>query len=232
MAWSGGKDSAMALWKLRQDPTFEVVGLLTTGSSDTQRISMHGVRLELAREQARSVGLPLVEMLVTNATYEEYEQSMSRTLQACVERFGISGVAFGDIFLEDLRAYREEKMSAIGLKAFFPLWNSDTGILAREFLAAGFETILCCINDGYLDESFAGQVLSEDLLRAFPKQVDPCGENGEYHSFCFNGPVFSYPVSYGTGDKVYKPLEDKYISADNPTRGFWYIDLLEVGENK
>lgn len=227
MAWSGGKDSAMALWKLQQDQALEVVALLTTGNLETQRISMHGVRLELARAQAKAIGLPLIEVLVSNDSYNEYEQRMSAALQDAVSQLGISGVAFGDIFLEDLRKYREEKMRTVGLDTYFPLWKSDTGMLVQEFMAAGFETILCCVSDGHLTEAFAGRIISTALIAELPEEVDPCGENGEYHSFCFNGPIFSHPVKYRTGEKVYKPLEEKYYSESNPVRGFWYADLLE-----
>ena len=159
-AWSGGKDSSMALWKLQQDPAFEIVGLLTTGNVDTQRVSMHGVRLGLARKQAESIGLPIFEVLVENPAYEEYEQKMSAMLAKCIRENQIEGVAFGDIFLEDLRKYREEKMALLGLEAYFPLWKSDTAQLAQTFIRSGFRTVLCCISDGQLTEDFIGKELN------------------------------------------------------------------------
>lgn len=226
MAWSGGKDSAMALWKLRQDPAFEVVALLTTGNAEMQRISMHGVRLDLARQQAESIGLPLLEMLVTDATYSGYEVKMGEMLTAAIATYGIQGVAFGDIFLADLRQYREQQLVRLNLKAFFPLWGQDTRQLAETFLASGFETILCCVNDGHLGAEFVGQRLSTSLLESFPPAVDPCGENGEYHTFCYAGPIFRKAVDFAVGEKVYKSLDAAYVTPDSKTRGFWYVDLV------
>lgn len=226
MAWSGGKDSAMALWKLRRDPAFEVMALLTTGNAGMQRISMHGVRLDLARQQAKSIGLPLLEMLVTDATYTGYEQKMEEMLTSAIATYGIQGVAFGDIFLADLRKYREEQLSRLKLKAFFPLWGQETRKLTETFLENGFKTILCCVNDGFLREDFVGRELTPSLVASFPPLVDPCGENGEYHTFCYAGPIFNKQVHFEVGKKVYKPLEEQYITPDSKTRGFWYVDLV------
>lgn len=224
-AWSGGKDSSMALWKIRQDPAFEVVGLLTTGNAAMQRISMHGVRLELARMQAQEIGLPLIEVLVEDDTYGGYEQKMTEVLQKSIAAHGIEGVAFGDIFLEDLRKYREEKMALLNLKTFFPLWKENTQNLVHYFLENGFKTILCCVSEGPLSEAFVGKELSAELLDQFPENVDPCGENGEYHTFCFDGPIFRNPVGFRIGERVFKPLDEKYVSEENPTKGFWFVDL-------
>jgi uncharacterized protein (TIGR00290 family) len=226
LAWSGGKDSAMALWQLQQDTQFEVVALLTTGNEEMQRISMHGVRLDLARQQAASIGLPLLEMLVSDATYAGYEQKMGELLAEAIITYGIQGVAFGDIFLADLRKYREEQLARLSLKAYFPLWGADTEAQLHTFWKAGFETILCCVNDGYLGEAFVGQALTASLRAAFPADVDPCGENGEYHTFCYAGPIFRDAIPFRTGEKVYKPLDPAYITPDSKTRGFWYVDLV------
>lgn len=225
-AWSGGKDSSMALWKLQQDAAFEVVGLLVTGNKNTQRISMHGVRLDLARKQAKSIGLPLIEVLVDDNSYDGYEHKMSESLKKAMTDFGIEGVAFGDIFLEDLRQYREEKMALLSLKTYFPLWKKDTGLLVQEFLNSGFRTILCCVSDGPLDASFVGQELSAKLIESFPGAVDPCGENGEYHTFCFDGPIFKEKISFEVGEKVFKPLEEQYHDSHSGIKGFWFVDLI------
>lgn len=226
MAWSGGKDSSMALWKLQQDPTVEVVGLLTTGNAITQRISMHGVRLELLRKQAKSIGLPVTEVLVESDTYEEYEQKMAAALEECILKYEITAVAFGDIFLEDLRKYREEKMALVGLKVYFPLWGKDTGLLVQEFIGAKFRTILCCVGEGPLNGDFSGVELTQALVQKLPDGVDPCGENGEYHTFCFDGPIFKHPVAFVKGEKIYRPMDEKYLSETSVTKGFWFADLL------
>ena len=227
--WSGGKDSAMALYKVFQENKYEVVALLTTLNAQFKRVSMHGVREELLDLQAASIGLPLVKMFVSEGTNAEYEKTME-TLLLQYKAQGVSTVIFGDIFLEDLRTYRENNLAKVGLTAEFPLWKRDTKELIKEFFQLGFKTITCCVNDAYLGEDRVGEEITEEFIKTLPIHVDPCGENGEYHTFCFAGPVFKTPIKFTIGEKVYKPLETKTTDCGLntiPTKGFWFCDLVE-----
>ncbi len=236
--WSGGKDSALALNRLRQDARYEVVSLLTTCNEHFQRVSMHGVRLALLEQQARSAGLPLEKIFVSRrGSNEEYQQKMSECLLAHKVR-GATACAFGDIFLEDLKRWREENLARIGLRGIFPIWRADSRELIREFIALGFGSVICCANDAWLDAAAVGRNLDAEFVRLLPADVDPCGENGEYHSFAFAGPVFSEPVRFIVGEKVYRPLEETHPSTGahsspvcplpgaRQARGFWFCDLL------
>ncbi len=238
--WSGGKDSALALHRILQDPRYEVVSLLTTCNEHFQRVSMHGVRVELLDAQARAIGLPVEKIFVSQGSNEEYEQKMSASLLAHKAR-GVTGCVFGDIFLEDLKLWREANLAKVGMQGIFPLWKLDTSELIQEFLHLGFGTVICCVNDAYLGEAAAGQILDPEFLRSLPPEVDPCGENGEFHSFAFAGPVFQQPVPYVVGEKVYRPLQVTPLPATTstpaatyvcpssdrrPTKGFWFCDLL------
>ncbi|MCW3102227.1 MAG: ATP-binding protein [Bacteroidetes bacterium] len=224
--WSGGKDSSLALYRALQDPELEIVALLTTLNQTFRRISMHGVREELLDRQAQSIGLPLIKMFVAEGSNAEYEKNMEALLSEYKEK-GVSKVIFGDIFLEDLRAYREQNLSKVGITAEFPLWKEDTAQLIGEFFSLGFRTVICCVNDAYLGEESAGAELSQEFIKALPANVDPCGENGEYHTFCFAGPVFKAPVDFTIGEKVYRPLELKTADGDaGETKGFWFCELL------
>ena len=232
--WSGGKDSALALHRLRQDSRYEVVSLLTTCNEHFQRVSMHGVRLELLDLQARALGLPLEKVFVSQrSSNEEYQQRMGSALRTLQAR-GVAACAFGDIFLEDLKAWREANLAQVGLRGLFPIWKVDTKELLRDFLALGFGSVTCCVNDAWLGEADVGRVLDADFLRSLPAGVDPCGENGEYHSFAFQGPIFREPVRYRLGEKVYRPLEQPLPGSADPcatapvrtTKGFWFCDLL------
>ena len=237
--WSGGKDSALALYKVRQAGHYDVQTLLTTVSTPCQRISMHGVRTALLERQAAALGLPCLQLLLPEmpsmATYEQLMGDTLRELQAA----GATASIFGDIFLADLRQYREAKLAEVGLEAVFPLWGRPTGELIREFIGLGFRTITTCVNEQYLDRSFVGRVIDEDFLRDLPAGVDPCGENGEFHTFVFDGPLFSQPIAFEKGEVVYRehaaPAPVAADSADydcapadsSPaTAGFWYCDLV------
>ncbi|MBL7890922.1 MAG: diphthine--ammonia ligase [Bacteroidia bacterium] len=226
--WSGGKDSALALYKILNDESFEVVSLLTTLNETYRRISMHGVREELLDEQAQKIGLPLVKIYVKEGTNTEYEQKMEEVLLNFKSK-GVDQVVFGDIFLEDLRAYREKNLSKIGMKARFPLWKKDTSVLVNEFLDLGFKTIVCCVNDSSLDDKKVGVKLDSKYLKNLPEEVDPCGENGEFHTFCYDGPVFKEPVKFDIGEKVYKALDPSLVQGK--TKGFWYCDLIREHSN-
>lgn len=226
--WSGGKDSALALYKVLQDNKYEVVALLTTLNAQFKRVSMHGVREELLAKQAASIGLPLIKMFVSEGTNAEYEQNMEILLLK-YKAEGVSKVIFGDIFLDDLRAYRESNLSKIGLIAEFPLWKMDTGELIQEFFENDFRTITCCVNDAYMGKHRVGEEITQEFIKTLQNNIDPCGENGEYHSFCFAGPIFKIPIKFKVGEKIYKPLEIK--TSDSlldkvAANGFWFCDLL------
>ena len=211
--WSGGKDSAMALHALQSAQSHRVAALLTTVTEGFDRISMHGVRRVLLERQAESIGLPLHAVLIppqcVNATYEA---RMNEALNEHLGR-GVRRVAFGDIFLEDLRVYRERNLAQIGMEALFPIWKRDSRELTHEFLRLGFQAITVCVDPRVLDSSFAGRVLDESFFADLPPGVDPCGENGEFHTFVFDGPVFQEPIQFVIGEKV---LRD----------GFYFCDLL------
>jgi uncharacterized protein (TIGR00290 family) len=223
--WSGGKDSALALHRLRQDPGYEVVSLLTTCNEHFQRVSMHGVRISLAQRQAQAIGLPLdIIGLSRQASNGEYQTKMSDYLLAR-KKDGVTGTAFGDVFLEDLKRWREANLATIGMRGIFPLWKENTRLLIEEFLSLGFSAITCCVDDAHLDEGSVGRLIDEGFIATLPPGVDPCGENGEFHSFAFDGPIFKQPVTFTIGEKVYRPIEAPHASAG--TKGFWFCDLME-----
>jgi uncharacterized protein (TIGR00290 family) len=212
--WSGGKDSAMALHALQSSAEqYRVTALLTTITENYDRISMHGVRRVLLDRQAESIGLPVHAVLIppqcVNATYE------LRMKEALVDYFarGVRHVAFGDIFLEDLRVYREQNLAQVEMNALFPIWKRDTRELSRDFLRLGFRAIAVCVDPRVLDSSFAGRLLDASFFADLPSGVDPCGENGEFHTFVFDGPIFQTPIRFRTGEKVMRD-------------GFCFCDLL------
>lgn len=210
-SWSGGKDSAMALHSLLLNPEFEVTALLTTVTEGFERISMHGVRRDLLRAQAESIGLPLEEVRIPpQCPNAIYESRMAETIFRMRET-GIRHVGFGDIFLEDLRAYREQKLLLADMTALFPLWKVDTRELATRFCTNGFRAIAACIDPTKLDASFAGRELDATFFRDLPPEVDPCGENGEFHTFVFDGPIFRTPVSVQVGEVVER---DSFVFCD------------------
>lgn len=199
LSWSGGKDSALALWTLRREERVEPLALLTTVTDEYARISMHGVRHELLQAQARATGLPVLEVKIPPVCSNDvYEERMAQAL-ASGEIDGAGAIAFGDLFLEDIRAYREERLAQVGKRAVFPIWGRDTSALARTFIDAGFEALLVCVDPRQLDPSFAGRSFDDDLLRDLPDGVDPCGENGEFHTYVHAGPIFDQPIPCETG---------------------------------
>lgn len=215
----------MALHRILQDERYEVVGLLTTCSEEFQRISMHGVRVELAHEQARAIGLPLTIVDVPrSSTNDAYSERMGNALTAFKTQ-GVTHVGFGDIFLEDLRAWREEQLARLGLAAVFPLWKADTTQLMREFVDLGFRSRVCCVSDAFFDERALGCDIGRAFLDALPSNVDPCGENGEFHTFAYAGPIFSAPLRIESGPCVYRPV-DEPLSGPNSAKGFWFCDIL------
>jgi uncharacterized protein (TIGR00290 family) len=209
--WSGGKDSAMALHELRHGDNFFVTGLLTTVTETYDRVSMHGVRRELLVQQAAAMGLPLHEVRIPPQCVNPiYEARMEEALRVQCQA-GVRKVAFGDIFLEDLRAYREKNLARMGMTAVFPIWKRDTHELIRGFHAARFRAIAVCIDPRVLDRSFAGRELDEQFFRDLPANVDPCGENGEFHTFVFDGPIFHRAIPVQTGEVVDR---DSFVYCD------------------
>ncbi|MBZ0169723.1 MAG: adenine nucleotide alpha hydrolase [Kofleriaceae bacterium] len=212
VAWSSGKDSAWALQVLRQAGEVEVVGLLTTFNEAFDRVAMHAVRRGLVEAQARAAGLPLVNVPLpwpcSNAAYEE---AMGRALAEVRTQLQVTHVAFGDLFLEDVRQYRESRMRGTGLTPLFPLWGRPTRTLAREMVSAGLEARITCVDPKRLAPSYAGRLFDGNLLDELPHEVDPCGERGEFHTFAWAGPMFAYPIPVSPGEVV---TRDGFVFAD------------------
>ncbi|HZY70158.1 MAG TPA: ATP-binding protein [Thermoplasmata archaeon] len=202
VSWSSGKDAAYALWTARRDGAVEIVGLLTTVTREFARVSMHGVREELLDRQAAALGLPVKKVGIPSPCPNEvYERAMAAAV-AEFEREGVQKVLFGDLFLEDVRTYRESRLAQTGVRSLFPLWGRDTAQLAREMIASGLEAYVCCLDPRRLPRSFGGRTFDTSFLRDLPESVDPCGENGEFHTFVAGGPMFSRPVPVGIGKTV------------------------------
>ena len=202
VAWSGGKDAAHSLYELKCREDVEIASLLTTVTEGFDRISMHGVRRSLLQEQARALGYALEEIVIPQScTNDIYEQRMRQSLEKFQQQ-GISSAVFGDLFLEEVRAYREERMSRIGMRCIFPLWGNPTAETARRFINLGFRAIAVCVDTQTLSSEFAGREYDESFLKDLPAGVDPCGENGEFHTFVYDGPVFSKPVQVKRGEIV------------------------------
>jgi len=213
-SWSGGKDSSFALHEIQKNQGYEIVSLLTTFTKDYDRVSLHGTRRILLERQAESIGLPLHKIFIPKkASSEEYEQKMKKSLVKFQES-GVSEVIFGDIFLEDLRKFREEKLSQVGMRAAFPIWKKDTRKLAHQFVELGFKAIVTCVDTKILAKKFAGRTIDEQLLAELPPTVDLCGENGEFHSFVSEGPIFRETIPYKLGKAVLR--ENR----------FFYFDLI------
>lgn len=225
--WSSGKDSALALYKTLKEDQFEVIALLTSINKDFQRISMHGVQVSLLEKQAESLGLNLIKMEIPKEpSMKEYQEIMSETMSE-IKSQGITHSIFGDIFLEDLKEYREKQLETIGMKALFPLWKQTTSNLIHEFLDLGFKTIVTCVNESYLDKSFAGRIIDENFLKDLPENVDPCGENGEFHTFTFDGPIFKNSIDFETGETVKKTYpKPKVDGNEDGEYVFWFCDLI------
>jgi uncharacterized protein (TIGR00290 family) len=217
LAWSSGKDSAWSLHVLRRRHDVDVVGLLTTLNQVHDRVAMHAVRRTLLQAQAEAAGLPLsIVRIPSPCSNAEYEAAMSAALDAA-RAGGVQGVAFGDLFLEDIRRYRERQMAPTGLELFFPLWQRPTAALAREMIAAGLRAHLTCVDPRVLPSAFAGRAFDASLLADLPPGVDPCGENGEFHTFAWDGPMFRHPVRITPGEVVERD-------------GFVFADLLPADE--
>ncbi|MFT7300521.1 MAG: hypothetical protein ACI89Z_000979 [Porticoccus sp.] len=216
LSWSSGKDSAWSLYQLQQDPKIEVVGLLTTFNQAFDRSAIHGVRLELVRAQAEALGLPLLEIpLLWPCSNEAYERAMVEALDRAKCELSPDAVAFGDLFLEDIRQYREERMADTGLELLFPIWGIPTDELAGQMIEAGLQAHVTCLDPGKIPEVLAGASFDMDFIKKLPSVVDPCGENGEFHTFAWNGPMFQKPVIAIQGETVTRD-------------GFVYTDFIGV----
>jgi len=212
LSWSSGKDSAWTLYQLQQNPEVEVVGLLTTFNSEFNRSAIHGVRLELVRAQAEAAALPLLEIpLPWPCSNKEYEELMEQALVRAKQELAPDAVAFGDLFLEDIRHYREERMADTGLELMFPLWGIPTHELAGCMIESGLQAYVTCLDPKKVPESLAGASFDRAFINSLPETVDPCGENGEFHTFVWDGPMFSKPVMVAGGETV---VRDGFVYAD------------------
>jgi len=224
MNWSGGKDSALCLYKILQDDKYNVTHLLTSVNAAHNRVSMHGVRRELLVKQAEAIGLPLETIeLPEQPAMPKYEQAMLTKVQQLKQQ-GCTHAIFGDIFLEDLRTYREQQLQQQNIQCLFPLWKMETTALVKEFIQLGFKSMVVCVNEQYLDKSFCGRVIDDNFLADLPANVDPCGENGEFHSFVFEAPLFKQPIPIVKGDIVRKEYPAP-VPGEKPY-GFYFCDIL------
>lgn len=233
--WSGGKDSSLSLYHALQDNDYSIERLLTNVSNQYRRISMHGVREVLLDAQAEAIGLPLQKLILPDQpSMAEYEMHMMDTMNGLKDE-GFTHAFFGDIFLEDLKQYREKQLARVNFTAKFPIWKRNTTELMNEFIDLGFKTIVVCTKAELLDESFAGRVIDRDFLKDLPDGVDPCGENGEFHTFVYDGPIFQKGVSFEIGEKVFREYlapkddSDRCFTNQPPlpsSMGFWFCDLL------
>lgn len=202
----------MALQEMRKAGSHEICALLTVVTADYGRISMHGVRRSLLGQQAESLGLPLEEILITGKTSSAEYEAMIRERLISLKGTGVSCAAFGDIFLEDLKRYREDNLSKVGMKGVFPIWKRDSAALAREFIGLGFKAVITCVDSKFLDGSFSGRLFDGRFLAELPPGVDPCGENGEFHSFVYDGPIFKRRISWEKGEVVLR--DERYYFCD------------------
>ena len=211
MSWSGGKDSCLALYEIQQGQQYKVAALLTTITTDYDRISMHGVRRELLEAQAASLGIPLHPVGISKgASNSEYEL---RFIEACADYPSIDSIVFGDLFLEDVKQYRDNFLARNDLRGLYPVWLRDTSEFVKRFMALGFKAIVTCTNANVLGPTFVGRLVDEAFLSDLPPQVDPCGERGEFHTFVVDGPNFKQPVAFSKGEIVER-------------EGFWFCDIL------
>ena len=231
--WSGGKDSMLALHKIISQKELEISYLLTTISEQYQRVSQHGVRCVLLEKQVENLGFNIQKLDLPESPSMEVYNSLMRETMLGFKKQGITTAVFGDIFLEDLRKYREDQLNEVGIKAVFPLWKSNTLDSVKEFIKLGYKAIIVCVDSSKLDRSFVGRNLDMDFINDLPPYVDPCGENGEYHSFAFDGPLFKKRVDFQIGEIVFRTYSIKQSITERksgtikPTEpGFWFCDLV------
>jgi uncharacterized protein (TIGR00290 family) len=221
--WSTGKDSALALFKCLNNPDINVSKMVTVVNKHYDRVSMHGLSREMMELQLSALNIPYSTIeLPKEPTIEEYSSIMEKSVLA-LKKKGFTNAIFGDIFLEDLRSYRENQLNKIGISSYFPLWKKTTSELIKEFMDLGFKAIVVCINNNILDKSFVGRELNQSFINDLPENVDPCGENGEFHTFCYDGPIFKKPILFTKGNLVHK----KYSDPNDKSKllGFWFCEL-------
>ncbi|GAB3338142.1 diphthine--ammonia ligase [Larkinella ripae] len=222
VSWSGGKDSALALFFCRQSGQYDIVGLLTNVNEELNRVSMHGVRTELVEAQAQAIGLPLYRLNFSgDVSMERYNELVKQRLTE-LKHEGITHVIYGDIFLEDLRQFRDKQLHELGLHGVFPLWDQNTVSLVRTFHQCGFKALLVCLNENRLSERWVGRAVDDTMVNELPLNVDPCGENGEYHSFVYDGPIFKKPVAFKKGEIVRR----SYAKSNQWDSQFIFLDLV------
>ena len=231
--WSSGKDSALALYHLQKYKQYHIDRLVTCVNHHHNRVSMHGLRRELLMLQSQSIGLPMTTVeLPEQASMASYNRIMNRAIGSLKSK-GYSNCGFGDIFLEDLRAHRYSQLKSHGITSQFPLWKKDTRALMNDFIKLGFKAIVICIDAQVLDKSFLGQEIDANFLDSLPAGVDTCGENGEFHTFCYAGPIFKKPILFELGELVYKSYKSPKIDAgSDDTCAFWFCDLLPIVKSK
>ncbi|PWT73166.1 MAG: ATP-binding protein [Bacteroidetes bacterium] len=234
MNWSGGKDSALCLSRVMNTGMYHVRALLTSVNAANDRISMHGVRRNLLEVQAKSIGIPLQTIeLPDQPDMEEYETQMMQAVKN-LKNSGCTHAIFGDIFLEDLKAYRISKLEPLGIKCVFPLWKNNTTDLMKEFISSGFKSVIVCVHEKFLDKSYCGRLIDESFLSDLPDRVDPCGENGEFHSFVYDGPIFSYPIQIKKGEIVFRKYRapsgqsEDHLKEKPEEYGFYFCDIMQA----
>ncbi len=226
--WSTGKDAALAYYYLKKNNNYQINLLVTSINTHHDRVSMHGLRVKLLEIQAKEIELPLTTIkLPEEPTMEVYNNEMGKVVSH-LQSQGYTHCGFGDIFLEDLRVYREKQLSPYGIKCNFPLWKRNSTVLIQEFIQLGFRAVVICIKSDLLDVSFLGREIDENFIKDLPENVDPCGENGEFHTFCFDGPIFKNPVKFTIGEKVYRAYKNPKKDNNNSSMGFWFCDLIPV----
>ncbi|WP_417214182.1 ATP-binding protein [Bizionia sp.] len=222
--WSTGKDSALALYYLLQDERYSVEQFITTVNTAFNRVSMHGIRIALLENQVAALGMPLWQIkLPEQPSMDDYNKIMTEATTK-LKKDGYSYAAFGDILLEDLKQYREDQLGSQGIKTVFPLWQRNTKQLMQEFLDLGFKAVIVCADATYFTDHFVGRVIDEDVIVSLPEEVDPCGENGEFHTFCFDDPIFKTPIAFEIGEKTYR--EYPKPNSAGAASGFWFCDLI------
>ena len=231
--WSSGKDSALSLYQTLQSGLFEVATLFTSINRENDRVSMHGVPIVLLKQQSESMGIPLeILALPPDVDFAGYERHYFEKMGSLANQ-GIDTAIFGDIFLEEIRDYRVKQLARVNMKAHFPLWGKSSREVMDEFFASGFKSVVTCVNADFLDQSFVGRIIDEDFLDDLPKNVDICGENGEFHTFVFDGPLFRQPINFTLGEKIYREYphdkdDDHNFNSITKSYGYWFCELLPI----
>lgn len=225
-SWSGGKDSALALYYLLQTGRYEVAYLLSNFNADKE-LSMHAVSIDLIEKQAEAIGIPLIQVHVQSNENASYEKAMVSVLTR-LKSEGIFKVGYGDIFLENLKTYREQKLQSIGMEALFPLWKLNSLFLMNKFIDLGFKSLVCCVNDKILGEAFIDKTITKDWLANLPLEIDPCGENGEFHTFCYGGPIFKQSVTFGISYNWVKEYQFKLSDGVEMNERYRYSNLIAL----